>query len=59
MHLHAEDGFLDDRCRLQINAAEFLGQLLAFRKVHFGRRISDALNKHRGIMRSFAATLRA
>lgn len=42
--------------RLRINAAEFLGQLLAFRKVHFGRWISDALNKRRGIMRSFAAT---
>lgn len=51
--------FLDDRCRPQISAVEFLGQLLAFRKAHFGRRISDALNEHRGIMRSFAATLRA
>lgn len=51
--------FLDDRCRPQISAAEFLGQLLAFRKAHFGRWISDALNEHRGIMRSFAATLRA
>lgn len=59
MHLHARDAFLDDRCRPQISAAEFLGQLLAFRKAHFGRWISDALNEHRGIMRSFAATLRA
>lgn len=51
--------FLDDRCNPQISAAEFLGQLLVFCKAHFGRRISDALNEHRGIMRSFAATLRA
>lgn len=59
-HIFACTGrFLDDRCRPQISAVEFLGQLLAFRKAHFGRRISDALNEHRGIMRSFAATLRA
>lgn len=54
-HLHAQGA--SSATGAVADKHEFLGQLLAFREVS-GRGISDALNEHRGIMRSSLIRLR-